>query len=339
MHKFVDMMPDPGMTEIKFEKVIGPSRLGRILIRVTPFDILGNYLGPGYDDEIRIRCPEGSPEDELKDLLDGTYEQYFMVDDINANPHITIIVRDVVVYDDLLSPTPSPTPVSTPTLTPAPTAAGNCGDVNSDGTIDIVDALLIVQDYVGLNPANFDPTAADVDGNGEIDIVDALLVAQLYVGLIDELPGCPTVTVDIIFAVNCGGGAYKSSDGTVYAADTGYSGGYVYTHGSSVSGTSDPTLYSTERYGSCTYSASVPNGVYLVTLHFAENYHTSSGSRAFSVLMEGTQVIRHLDIYAEAGGNTAYVTENRIKVSDGQINIEFVSVTENALINAIKIAR
>ena len=35
--------------------------------------------------------------------------------------------------------------------------AADCGDVNDDGIVDIVDALLIAQDYVNLNPANYDP--------------------------------------------------------------------------------------------------------------------------------------------------------------------------------------
>jgi hypothetical protein len=71
--------------------------------------------------------------------------------------------------------------------------AQNLGDVNSNGTIDIVDALLIAQYYVGLNPPGFNASAADVNCSGSIDIVDALLVAQLYVGLISELP-CQTAT-------------------------------------------------------------------------------------------------------------------------------------------------
>jgi lysophospholipase L1-like esterase len=63
----------------------------------------------------------------------------------------------------------------------------SCGDVNSSGSIDIVDALLIAQYYVGLNPGNFDSTVADVNGDNAINIVDALRVAQYYVGLISEL--------------------------------------------------------------------------------------------------------------------------------------------------------
>ena len=47
-----------------------------------------------------------------------------------------------------------------------------------------MDALLIAQYYVGLDPANFVPENADTNCDGSIDIVDALLVAQYYVGLI-----------------------------------------------------------------------------------------------------------------------------------------------------------
>ncbi|MBN2536046.1 MAG: family 43 glycosylhydrolase [Spirochaetales bacterium] len=63
---------------------------------------------------------------------------------------------------------------------------GTLGDVNNDGAIDIVDALLTAQYYVGLDPSNFDEGNADVNCDGSIDIVDALLVAQYYVGLVSE---------------------------------------------------------------------------------------------------------------------------------------------------------
>ncbi|MBN2532201.1 MAG: cellulase family glycosylhydrolase, partial [Spirochaetales bacterium] len=58
------------------------------------------------------------------------------------------------------------------------------GDTNGDGSIDIIDALLIAQFYVGLDPANFNPGAADTNCDGSVDIIDALLVAQYYVGLV-----------------------------------------------------------------------------------------------------------------------------------------------------------
>ncbi len=73
-----------------------------------------------------------------------------------------------------------------------------CGDVNSSGVVDIVDALNIAQYYVGMNPSSFDASVADVNGNASTDIVDALLVAQYYVGLLTSFSGCggtPVVTV------------------------------------------------------------------------------------------------------------------------------------------------
>jgi hypothetical protein len=69
------------------------------------------------------------------------------------------------------------------------TIYGLIGDPNNDGTIDIVDALITAQYYVGLNPLNFDVNEADVNADGSIDIVDAMLIAQYYVGIINEFPG------------------------------------------------------------------------------------------------------------------------------------------------------
>ena len=62
----------------------------------------------------------------------------------------------------------------------------NTGDANSDGVVDIVDALLVAQNYVGLNPAGFNQSYGDVNCNGTVDIVDALLISQFYVGLINQ---------------------------------------------------------------------------------------------------------------------------------------------------------
>ena len=72
------------------------------------------------------------------------------------------------------------------TFTLATTDAITLGDVDNDTGVDIVDALLVAQYYVGLNPQGFDSANADVNCDGGIDIVDALLIAQYYVGLLAE---------------------------------------------------------------------------------------------------------------------------------------------------------
>jgi endoglucanase len=87
------------------------------------------------------------------------------------------------------TPEPTDTPTPEPTATPTPEVTGSIliGDANQDGTINIVDALLVAQYYVGLNPPGLNQTAADANCNGSIEIVDALLIAQYYVGLISNL--------------------------------------------------------------------------------------------------------------------------------------------------------
>jgi hypothetical protein len=78
---------------------------------------------------------------------------------------------------------PTRLPTATPSSTPVPT--GILGDVNTDGTITIVDALMTAQYYVNLDPAGFYAAAADVNCDGGVSIVDALVIAQKYVGLIN----------------------------------------------------------------------------------------------------------------------------------------------------------
>lgn len=84
------------------------------------------------------------------------------------------------------------------------------GDVNNDASIDIIDALLVAQFYVDLNPT-IDQVAADVDADNTISIIDALLIAQYYVGLITSFPAdqgtnppTPPPNTTIIPSTPCG---------------------------------------------------------------------------------------------------------------------------------------
>ena len=62
------------------------------------------------------------------------------------------------------------------------------GDANADGEVNIVDALVASQFYVGNPVLPFNENAADVNCDGSVNSVDSLIIAQYYVGLIDELP-------------------------------------------------------------------------------------------------------------------------------------------------------
>jgi len=142
----------------------------------------------------------------------------------------------------------------------------------------------------------------------------------------------------VIFATNCGGSAFTASDGIHYAADTKYTGGTTYSTNSNIAGTSDDVLYRSERYGnSFSYNIPLPNGTYQVMLMFAENFNTSADKRVFDVAIEGSPVISHLDIWAEAGANTAYNDVHLVTLKDELLNISFTTFKDNAKISAIKI--
>jgi lysophospholipase L1-like esterase len=69
-----------------------------------------------------------------------------------------------------------------------------CGDANSSGNISIVDALMVAQYVVGLNPQGLDMDDADVNGDGHLSIIDALQIAQYTVGILSHFSCAPTAT-------------------------------------------------------------------------------------------------------------------------------------------------
>jgi hypothetical protein len=137
--------------------------------------------------------------------------------------------------------------------------------------------------------------------------------------------------------INSGGPAFTDSTGKVWAADGLFSGGTTFSKVVAIAGTVEDTLYQTERYGNFSYSLPVPNGTYTVALYFAELYWTASGKRVFNVTVEGAPAIANLDIFAAVGANTALVRTVTTTVNDGVLNINFVSVTDNAKISAIEV--
>ena len=58
------------------------------------------------------------------------------------------------------------------------------GDVNGDGSVDIADAVCIVNYVVGKPNTNFNEADADANGDGDIDIADAVHIVNIVVGKI-----------------------------------------------------------------------------------------------------------------------------------------------------------
>ena len=146
--------------------------------------------------------------------------------------------------------------------------------------------------------------------------------------------------------VNAGGVSYTDSAGRVWSADKSYSsgswgylGGSTYSTGDPIANTADDRLYQSERYSNFSYQFDVPNGRYDVVLHFAEIFWNGTGQRLFDVLIENGLVLDNYDVYQAAGHDVPVaLTFPRIQVGDGQLNIRFVTVRDNAKVSAIAVS-
>ena len=117
----------------------------------------------------------------------------------------------------------------------------------------------------------------------------------------------------------------------------------AYSNTTAVSNTNDDPLYQKYREIVGNYNFTVPNGVYNVTLKFAEFSVTSSTARAMTIYMEGVVKETALSVYAAAGGRyIAYdKTYNNIGVSDGILNIQFAKgsgASKSPAVSAILVA-
>lgn len=135
--------------------------------------------------------------------------------------------------------------------------------------------------------------------------------------------------------IDCGASqGYTAADGTVWSADQYYTGGQqVYTGYL-------PGIYGTARggyYGDFSYAIPVTNGLYTVTLKFAEIQFSGLHQRVFNVLLNGTRVISNLDLVAQGAYYKTLDMPFPVAVTDGMIRISTQAVTGTALLNAIQI--
>jgi hypothetical protein len=188
-----------------------------------------------------------------------------------------------------------------------------------EGTVE-VDAsaeLTVAVDATGLDPGVYRAQAVVLtnDPDHANFIVPVMLVVPAYQQGIDA-----------------GGPGHETADGVAYGPDRAYgAGAYGYVGSSStrstksaIAGTTEDPLYRTMRQGMTAYRFDVPvAGTYRVDLHFAEIAAKKAGARVFTVFVEDTPVFVNLDVYAEAGANTAFDGSFDVEVTDGRLDVEF----------------
>ena len=92
---------------------------------------------------------------------------------------------DVVGFGDK-GPMIIPTDTPEPTDTPVP--GGLVGDVDCSGSVNAIDAALILQFVAGLLGSLPCPDGADTNGDGSVNSIDAALILQFSAGLVPSLP-------------------------------------------------------------------------------------------------------------------------------------------------------
>ncbi|HEY5909278.1 MAG TPA: malectin domain-containing carbohydrate-binding protein [Verrucomicrobiae bacterium] len=134
--------------------------------------------------------------------------------------------------------------------------------------------------------------------------------------------------------------AVKDAEGNVWLADQGFEGGQTIERPDiEIGNTKSPDLYRSEHYSMDSFSWPVPNGHYVVKLHFAETFEgiTGPGQRVFSFNVQGRD-FKDFDPWVKAGGFLkAYVETVPVEVTDGKIKVTFTPKVENPQICAIEI--
>ncbi len=176
----------------------------------------------------------------------------------------------------------------------------------------------------------------------------------------------PAAGQNYLYRVNCGGPEYNDVNGQRWLADRDFAEGLSWGSlswamdyanvpprlGSQretfapIIGTADQALFQTYRYGreKLRYRFAVPDGNYRIELYFAEPWYGAGGGncagwRLFDVAVNGTAVLRDIDLWAEAGFAHAVKKVVNARVKGGWVEISFPRVASyQAVISGIAIA-
>ena len=193
------------------------------------------------------------------------------------------------------------------------------------------------------------PASLSIDSNTGLisgTLIDPANTYPVTVTVTDQDALFNSVSFDIVISdgtasnvrLNSGGGAFVFG-ATNWSDDQYFSGGNTFTTGAAIADTENDLLYQSERWGNMFYEIPVTNGDYDVTLHFAEIFHSSSGSRVFNVDIEGGQgQLNNYDILLQTNAFSAIAESfSGINVADGFLTIDFTSLIDNAKISGIEV--
>jgi hypothetical protein len=139
---------------------------------------------------------------------------------------------------------------------------------------------------------------------------------------------------------------YRAIDSSHWSADQAYSTGSYgrlesnpsYSSSSPVDLAFDPVVYQSFRQGPVLdYQADVPNGSYLLVLHFSEAVARQSGQRSMQVVLDGVTQTPSVDIYAAVQANRALRLSYPVTVTTGQLHFTLQALAGRAELAAYEV--
>jgi hypothetical protein len=142
---------------------------------------------------------------------------------------------------------------------------------------------------------------------------------------------------------------YYSNDSEWWSPDDYFEGGQMASYTQAVSGTDDPELYESERWGNFSYAIPAPPGKYTILLHFAVrhgawNTTDSGGSGAqiahvFNVFCNGKVLLQNFNLPKEARQSDVVVRKamGLEPNAQGKLLLSFVPVEGYATVTGIEV--
>jgi hypothetical protein len=133
------------------------------------------------------------------------------------------------------------------------------------------------------------------------------------------------------------GRAYQSDQPYTLANGAGYVDGYIGKSPGEVKsgGTRNYDLYLQDRRGLSEYRFDVPDGSYIVKLHFSEIEHLWRKLRVFDIWIENERVLKDFDIFNEVRRNYTIDYQFATQVNDGQLNVRFTATHGEPSLSAV----
>ncbi len=196
------------------------------------------------------------------------------------------------------------------------------------------------------------------DGVFSIEFETALDNAKLSAleivpaGILPEEVSVDDPTMENVVRINAGAEEDNMFGGYLFYSDRYYSSNtksFYNTGIADIAETNFDDLYRSERVSQneledFSYQIPIPNGSYVVYLHFAEIWWGAvggdmdgPGKRVFNVNLEGNPIMRDFDLNQEKGTMTAIYKKIEVTVTDNQLNLDFSASEDKPTISAIEV--